>query len=189
MSRLAGKMMRPYFWKTALLVLAMLPYGKLSAEECAPRIEERPNGSPAFHPHANAFLNCRVSEKTYGRVIKRWIKSRPAATRALTGIGLGRAIQYPWVSQYLEQAALSSPLWDPAQGSGRNINDNAAVKGLLSNPEFVRRLDAPFKGTPYRITALSVEKVLISQSANSAKLPYDAQLWITLQTKPSPSRP
>lgn len=169
---------------------------------CAPFIEEQPAWeTAALRPHTDAFMECPVSEERYQQVIKQWLDTRTKAQAAPRSLGLGRAIDLPWISRYLAQAALASPAWDTRRGHGKQGNDNAVVGALLSAPEFLARLQAPFDGSGYRVKAVPVEKVLVGPAEtyfapdtptdtsptvgkgqrSRLRVPFDAQLWLILQ--------
>lgn len=182
----------------AHLALTIVAWCGASAQDlCLPHVEEHANwGSASFRPHRDAFLNCPVSEATFQRVLAEWLRSRGETAPAIKTIGLGRAISYPWISEYIAGAALTSPQWNPARGRSRtgSNNYNSLVAGILSNPAFIKRLQIPFEATPYFVVSVSVQKVLVGKvgdvmpgvARESLLVPYDAQLWIVLERTPRP---
>jgi hypothetical protein len=156
---------------------------------CAPHIEERPTESTAsFRPHTTAFERCEVDEATYVRVLGEWLHARAADAPELRSISLGRAVNFPWISRYMADSALQSPGWAASASRAKMVERSRLAAKVLNDPLFLQRLDAPFEGTRYTITAISFEKVLFgaaaeyssSKEAGKVPVPFDAQLWLRL---------
>lgn len=170
------------------LLLCALWTGAQAGERCAPYIEAQPSWqSAAFRRHTDDFRECAVSEETYRRVLGEWLRGA-AGAMPLQSVGLGRAVHFPWISEYLASAALGRPDWDAQRGRSRAADPNALVASILSDPAFLRRLQVPFEGTPYTVVAVSVEKVLVGEvrevlpgrAAGNLRVPFDAMLWVRL---------
>lgn len=152
--------------------------------QCLPIIESSPSAT-TFGLQVPTS-GCTIDEESYRRSIQKWVSERNAAL--LEGVYLGRAINYPWISQYLARAAIQSKEWDLTTGTSRNIHLYHLIESFLIDEEFRRRLDAPFVGTPYTVNRVSIEKVLIDDASNVlkqyehgvGKVPYDALLWVEL---------
>lgn len=173
----------------ALLVAALCAcVGVAGAQEgCEPYVENhRDMETAALRPHRDAFRHCTLDEAAYRRVVAAWLAARGGAAPPLRGLGLGRAVNLPWVSEHIACAALGDPRWDGARGRDRKGDINGLVAALLSRPDFLQRLDAPFAATPWMVRAVSVEKVLVTRAAEilpdagRGRLPYDAQLWLAI---------
>jgi hypothetical protein len=111
----------------------------------------------------------------------------------LKSLALGRLIDYPWLTQQLITAAASDPNWDNARGKPRAAGMNAYVSDLLARTPAIAELDAALRKGGYRITKLSVEKVLVGAGADlpvptspAGKLPFDAQVWLVLEKSEGP---
>ncbi|HET9700667.1 MAG TPA: hypothetical protein VFP70_07100 [Burkholderiales bacterium] len=136
----------------------------------------------------NAFENCQVAEESYRQVVADWLGRRPADAPTVTSLSLGRAVGFPWISRHIADSALRNPRWDARAGKPKKVGINSLVSELLSEPEFLRRLGAPFEGTGHAIAGVTVEKVLVGRagehasgaSAGNRQVPYDAQVWIRL---------
>ncbi len=171
--------------------LAVCACGSVAAQQaCAPHIEEQARwGSASFRPHTDVFLECPVAETTYRSVVRQWLRGRGDDAPPIASLALGRAVGFPWISNYIASAALTSPLWDAERGRVRSGGANALVASLLSDPGFLERLQAPFAGSPYTVVGVSVEKVLVGETGGVAsgaaprgqRTPYDAQVWIVLR--------
>ena len=157
---------------------------------CTPYVEERPGATTAaFRRHTDDFQTCSVAESRYDEVVAGWLRNRPQAAPALTSVSLGRAVNFPWISQYLAERALRDPLWDARRGKVRRGGINQFVVSLLSEKAFLARLAAPFADTPYVPVRVSVEKVLVGTAsdvlpetkAGKLRVPFDAQLWLRLE--------
>jgi hypothetical protein len=156
-------------------------------EGCAPHVENhRALETAALRPHRDAFRHCTLDEAAYARVVAAWLAARGADAPPLRGLGLGRAVNLPWISEHIARAASREPRWDAARGRDRKGDINGLVAALLSRPEFLQRLNAPFAGTPWTVRAVSVEKVLVTRAAEilpgagRGRLPFDAQLWLVI---------
>lgn len=115
----------------------------------------------------------------------------------IRSVQLGRLINYPEWSNALAKAAAQSPAWDTRRGRPKKPNEHAnhRVTQLLNGPAYPQALKTVF--SRYGLTACiaTVEKVLIfkasdifpsgTENANSitpdARLPFDAQIWLSLQ--------
>jgi len=157
---------------------------------CEPYVEtDRDRETAALRPHRDAFRSCTIEEEGYRRAIASWLAALGSAP--LRGMSLGRAVNLPWLSEHIARAALRDPRWDAARGRDRKNDINGLVAALLSRPDFLRRLDAPFAATPWTVRAVSVEKVLVTKAKDilpdggTGKLPFDAQVWIVIGPRPA----
>jgi hypothetical protein len=157
---------------------------------CEPYIEShRDLETAALRPHRDAFRNCTIDEATYASLVSAWLAARGGTP--LRGMSLGRAVNLPWISEHIARAALHDPRWDAARGRDRKGDINGLVIALLSQRNFLRRLDAPFAATPWTVRAVSVEKVLVTKAkeilpdGGKGRLPFDAQLWIIIGPRPA----
>jgi hypothetical protein len=176
----------------ALLATALCAcLGVASAQDgCEPYIEtHRDLETAALRPHRDAFRSCTIDEAAYTALVSAWLAAR--GSTPLRGMGLGRAVNLPWLSEHIARAALHDPRWDAARGRDRKNDINGLVAALLSQPDILRRLDAPFSATPWTVRAVSVEKVLVTKAKNippdggKGRLPFDAQVWIVIGTRPA----
>jgi hypothetical protein len=163
------------------------------AVACTPYVEERVGATTAaFRRHTEDFQACPVAESSYDDVMAGWLRNRPQTAPALTGVSLGRAVDFPWISQHLAESALRDPLWDARRGKVRRGGINLFVGSLLSEKAFLARLAVPFADTPYVPVRVSVEKVLVGTAddvlpemkAGKLRVPFDAQIWLSLEAAP-----
>ena len=160
--------------RTAPLLLALLA-GPAVAQDCQPFIEKHASGpGVSFRPHRDAFTACPVDEAAYERVLGGWLRALPAARPAPTSIALGRAVQYPWLSDLIRQTAANDAAWRARAAASPPSARDRQLDALLRQPAVLQRLAAPFEGTPYRLAGVTYEKVLWNREG----LPYDAQLWL-----------
>ena len=173
----------------ALILYAALLNAAQLAAACAPYIEEHANSpSASFRSHAADAIQCEVTEEAYWRVVDHWLRNRPPGAAALLSLSLGRAEKFPWISRHLADTALQSEDWRTRVARGSSGRQNAFVAGLLSAPEFLRRLSVPFEGSQYSVLGVSVEKVLVGPASkhfpahrrSNAMVPFDAQVWLRL---------
>lgn len=123
-----------------------------------------------------------MSEAAYAALVGAWLGQRAPDAPPLSTFGLGRAVDLPWISEYLAAAASSAPAWDNRRGRARRGEAADVVITLLEAPAFAERLIAPFAAFGYRLERVSVEKVLVEdrRARGLGRVPFDAQLWLTL---------
>jgi len=163
----------------ALTAVIFFLAGPCLAEPCRPFIEEHREGTAvSLRPHSTSFQRCTVDEEAYQRVVAEWLSTRPASA-PVTSISLGRAVDYPWISRHLADAALADRAWRAqAVRLGPGARDRT-LAALLKQPQLMQRLAQPFEGTRYEVASVSYEKVLW-RGEGGAPVPFDAQLWLRL---------
>jgi hypothetical protein len=109
--------------------------------------------------------------------------------RTFTSLAVGRLIDYPWLVKFLARRASQDPQWNAAAGKPRSVHVNRYVADALFLPEIVSEIETPLRKHSYRITGVSVEKVLVGGfdnvpqwegSGRKGKIPFDAQVWFRL---------
>lgn len=180
-----------------LLSIGLVWVNHAAADACAPFIEEHPTwASASFRRHHSAFESCRVDEASYRRVIAEWLRLRPATRPDITSLALGRAVDFPWISRFIADAALQTPDWAVKVARAKIGERHQLARPVLHDPALLQRLAAPFADSRHAVIGLSYEKVLFgradqhaSQPASSTalnpaaaalKVPYDAQIWLRL---------
>lgn len=107
-----------------------------------------------------------------------------------TSLYIGRLIDYPWLSQYLADAAKSDKEWDAKKGKPLVMGINQYVSKLLSKKELLTQIEVFSLKGGYKVSGASVEKVLVGGfrevplyqgSMKSDKVPYDAMVWFKLE--------
>jgi hypothetical protein len=110
--------------------------------------------------------------------------------RKFTSLAIGRLIDYPWLVKFLARRASQDPKWNTAAGKPRGVHVNRYVADVLFSPEIVSEIETPVREQGYRITGVSVEKVLVGGFENvpqregpgpKGKIPFDAQVWFRLE--------
>ncbi len=113
--------------------------------------------------------------------------------RTFTSLAIGRLIDYPWLVKFLARRASQDPHWNVSAGKPRGVHVNRYVADVLFSPEIVREIEAPLRERGYRITGVSVEKVLVGGFENvpqwdgserKGKIPFDAQVWFRMTIQP-----
>jgi hypothetical protein len=107
-----------------------------------------------------------------------------------SAIALGRLLHYPWLVSELVAAAAATEQWDSIRGRAKDGQDNRLVAQLLSQSGALQGVRDSLAQAGYRVTAVSVEKVLVSSHAEypqhiapgmPGKLPFDAQVWLVIE--------
>ena len=171
-------------------VIASVPAGEcllcLEASENWPALRVR-----ASHPNQRS---CFIGQETMIQVLSEaFSKPHPTWTsRVFTSLAIGRLIDYPWLVQFLALRTAQDPKWNAAKGKPVKVHINRYVADVLSSPEIVREIEAPLREHGYRITGVSVEKVLVGGFENvpqlkeprrKGKIPFDAQVWFRLDKR------
>jgi hypothetical protein len=169
-------------------VLASIPAG-----ECTLSVEAAENWPTlrlrASHPN---YRPCRIDKADIVQALSQaFSKSDPAWTsRVFTSLAIGRLIDYPWLVQFLAASAARDPGWNAAAGKPVKVHINRYAADILSSPAVVREFETPLREHRYRITGVSVEKVLVGGFENvpgleeprpRGKIPFDAQVWFRLE--------
>ncbi len=161
--------------------------------ECTLQVEVSHN-SPTLrlrpvHPDLAA---CAVTRSAALDVLELAFAQVRADAGAFTSLALGRLVDYPWMAQALAESAARDRAWDAARGRPRAGDVNRYVAGIM-NP-IAGSLREPLERHGYRITGVSVEKVLVGGAESvpgwqgprpGGKLPFDAQVWLRLERVPT----
>jgi|WetSurMetagenome_2_1015567.scaffolds.fasta_scaffold244772_2 hypothetical protein len=116
----------------------------------------------------------------------------PKLEGTYSSLYLGRLIDYPWLSEYLALTASQDPRWDKKRGQPVSIDINKYVSIILSRKEAAGQIEEAFGDTGYRVSSVSVEKVLVGGFRNvphyrgemaTGQVPFDAQVWFKLEKK------
>jgi hypothetical protein len=188
------------FLVSALLLFAAIPaaggdtvLASVPAGECRLSVEASGNWPTlrlrAVHPnHRPCFID---KQSMVQALSEAFAQLRPELdSRVFTSLAIGRLIDYPWLVQFLALQAARDPLWDSAMGKPVRVHVNRYVADVLSSQEIVREIDGPLRRHDYRITGVSVEKVLVGGFADvpllagpkrKGKIPFDAQVWLRLE--------
>jgi hypothetical protein len=165
----------------------------VSSGECTLSLEAAENW-PALRLRAGhpAHRPCFIDKASVIRILSEaFAKPLPeSASRGYTSLAVGRLVDYPWLVQFLALHAALDPGWDAAAGKPVKIHINRYVADVLSSPEIVLEIEAPLREERYRISDVSVEKVLVGGFENvpqlegprrKGKFPFDAQVWFRLE--------
>ena len=169
-------------------VIASVPAGectlKVEASENWPTLRLRaghPNHRPCFIDKPTMVM---ALTRAFSEPHPEWI------ARTFTSLAIGRLIDFPWLARFLALRAAQDPQWDSAAGKPRSVHVNRYVADVLFSREIIDEIEAPLREQGYRITGVSVEKVLIGGGDNvprlegprpRGKVPYDAQVWFRLE--------
>jgi hypothetical protein len=114
----------------------------------------------------------------------------PKLEGSYSSLSFGRIIDFPWLSQYLAIAAYRDKGWDAKRGKPVAMDINRYVAQLLSRKELLADIEPACAQGGYRITSVSVEKVLVGGfrevplyqgDMKPGLFPYDAIVWLRLE--------
>ncbi len=147
-----------------------------------------------LRPHENAFLSCHISLETFNRLINQALSDPDSRDIQYRSVFIGRLVEYPWLAQQLAERSLQHPAWDAESAQVRKGNLNQLVVSILSSPEILQPIQEPFLTFGYRVTGVSVEKVLVDHADNipwlkidqTDQVPYDAMVHFILEPSSAP---
>ncbi len=143
----------------------------------------------AFHPQATG---CDIGRESILAILdEAFSKIRsPQLEKSYTSLSLGRLIDYPWMCQYLANAARTDSGWDSRKGKPVAMDVNKYVASLLFRKELLAPIEAVLAKNGYSLTGVSVEKVLVGSFHDvplyqremfQGRVPFDAQVWLRLE--------
>ncbi|MGR8932232.1 MAG: hypothetical protein ACU836_16500 [Gammaproteobacteria bacterium] len=187
--------------KLVWLLFASLPLPALADEvfaqtlpECEARLEHR-----TVEPELLIVRSdCELSIRSLARLLDEGLEALfPHNHIAIHSIQLGRLMTYPDWSRTLAIEAAKSPDWDLRRGKPRNQTQhvNHWVTSMLNKSAYPKPLEAVFHRHDQIACVAVVEKVLVFEADDlipveqrrakgieaKARLPFDAQVWLTLQ--------
>jgi hypothetical protein len=147
----------------------------------------------AHHPR---YQPCNVNqEEVLSLLASAFAKTEPPALQGeYTSLFIGRLIDYPWLSHYLAETAHRDKRWNRKKGRPIKREINRYTAGLLFNLDLLKPIQTELSKHGYRITGISVEKVLVGGASDlpgpdrknlPGRLPFDAQVWLRLRKKPN----
>jgi hypothetical protein len=143
----------------------------------------------AHHPR---YERCEIAqEDMISALVAAFSKTEPPAlTGEYSSLFLGRLIDYPWLAHTLATAAYRDPGWNAKKGKPRALEINHYVARVLHNPEWLAPIENVMARHGYRISGVSVEKVLVGGfrdqpfyqgKTRAGLIPFDAQVWLRLR--------
>jgi hypothetical protein len=162
--------------------------------ECTLRVEADDQSRTLRLRILPATPECRFSKTSMQTIIKAAFAivdpQQPGGT--YTSLFLGRLVDYPWLSEQLALAAGKDSRWDRRKGRPVTMSLNTYVRDMLSRPEVTGQFEEALGESGYRVTAVTVEKVLVGRRSDvplhagttfSGKAPFDAMVWLILGRK------
>ncbi|WP_321495198.1 hypothetical protein [uncultured Desulfobacter sp.] len=143
----------------------------------------------AFHPLSTG---CDIGRESMLPILdEAFSKIRsPQLDRSYASLYLGRLIDYPWMCQYLANAARTNGGWDSRKGKPVAMDINKYVSSLLFRKELLAPIIDVLAKNGYSVTGVSVEKVLVGsfhdvplyqEKMFRGRVPFDAQVWLRLE--------
>jgi len=166
-----------------------------AAGECRLQLEATPEWNTLrLRVHNPANTACGIDKETVAAALRDAFSQRglPSADNGYTSLSIGRLVEYPWLSQYLADAARNDPGFDLKKGKPRAKDLNKYVADLLRRDDALKPLSDALDGGGYEISGVSVEKVLVGGSKDipeyqgepfSGRAPFDAQVWYRLKRR------
>ena len=143
----------------------------------------------ALHPrHSGCHIDRESMLSILGAAFSKTGSPKPEGS--YSSLYIGRLIDYPWMSQYLANAAHGDRGWSSGKGKPVAMDINKYVSGLLSAKELMEPIEAVLAKGGYRVAGVTVEKVLVGGFREvplyqgkmfRGRVPYDAQVWLRLE--------
>lgn len=178
-------------WSAAAQAYQERPILSLTEGECMLRVETDDQSRTLRLRILPATLECRFSKTAMQTILKAAfsIAGPPKPGGTYTSLFLGRLVDYPWLSEQLALSASKDSRWDRRKGRPVTMALNTYVRDMLSRPEVTGQFEEALGESGYRVTAVTVEKVLVGRRSDvplhsgttfSGKAPFDAMVWLIL---------
>lgn len=169
------------------VTISSIPVG-----ECTLRVEASETWHTlrlrAIHPQQKG---CMITRDAMLEVLdSAFAKSaEPSLSGNYSSLFIGRLIDYPWLCHFLADSARRDPAWDATRGRPLNGHINHYVANILSAKKLISQIEIPFQKNGYRMTGVSVEKVLVGGFDDvpfykgeryNGFVPFDAMVWFRL---------
>lgn len=180
-----------------LVLLALPPAARadqvfsLVLPECEAKLELRSAEDEVAIVRTPCHLSLSSLANLLDAGLREWF---PGESLSLHGVYLGRLMDYPDWSQALARAAAQAESWNKKRGrpSKTGESDNRRVQLLLNGPAYPLALAPVFRRYGLIACIGEVEKVLVFKAkeiggdlaktaTGNARLPVDAQIWLTLK--------
>jgi len=136
--------------------------------------------------------NCSIPQDQLFQLMQQAVADNDSVFRnhRFSSVFIGRAVEYPWLSNYINHQALMDSAWSKKQGRPRRQNINTYVARLAGKHPFIEKLNSVLANIHYKITGVSVEKVLVGRYRQlhdytgpefKGGAPFDAQIYLLLQ--------
>ncbi|WP_457566427.1 hypothetical protein [Caldithrix abyssi] len=138
--------------------------------------------------------NGAIAEADLLKLIEKLVTEKDSLLygQTFSSLYLGRLVEYPWLVTFLMRRAAESPEWQAERGRLKidSVNINDWVATILFTHPIRDKIDRLFRKSGYRVTGISVEKVLVNDASKveresvkylTGKLPFDAQTWLILK--------
>jgi len=165
----------------------------LNVGECSLAVESNDKGHTLrLRAHHPKYKGCQIDkEAVLSTLNAAFLKTEWSKLEgSYSSLSIGRLIDYPWLTQYLATTAYRDRGWDSKKGKPAAVDINQYASQLLFRNELTVQLDTVLKKSGYRVTGVTVEKVLVGGFREipfyqgemyPGRVPYDAQVWFRLQ--------
>jgi len=165
----------------------------LNVGECSLAVESNDKGHTLrLRAHHPKYKGCQIDkEAVLSALNAAFLKTEWSKLEgSYSSLSIGRLIDYPWLTQYLATTAYRDRGWDSKKGKPAAVDINQYASQLLFRNELTVQLDTVLKKSGYRVTGVTVEKVLVGGFREipfyqgemyPGRVPYDAQVWFRLQ--------
>jgi hypothetical protein len=165
----------------------------LNVGECSLAVESNDKGHTLrLRAHHPKYKGCQIDKEAVLSTLSATFSKTewPKLEGSYSSLSIGRLIDYPWLSQYLATTAYRDRGWDSKKGKPAAVDINQYASQLLFRNELTVQLDTVLQKSGYRVTGVTVEKVLVGGFREvpfyqgemyPGRVPYDAQVWFRLQ--------
>ncbi len=136
--------------------------------------------------------NCSITQNQLLQLMQRAVSENDSvfSNHRFSSVFIGRAVEFPWLSNFIVRQALRDSAWAKKRGRPHGQNINAYVARLIEKHPFISKLNSVLAKVHYKITGVSVEKVLVGSYRHlthysgekfEGDVPFDAQVYLLLQ--------
>ncbi len=137
----------------------------------------------ALHPD---HKRCNIDKNDLVEIISQTLDTLKKNNNldTIRSIFIGRLVDYPRLSEYLQKQSVNNDNWDIAGGKPRAGSINTYVGTLLLKAGVITEINTVLAPYRLKIKGVSTEKVLVTETAvpkgKRGKVPYDALVWFVL---------
>ena len=169
------------------VIISSIPVG-----ECTLRVEANETWhTMRLRAHHPQHKGCMITRDAMLEALdSAFAKSaEPRLSENYSSLFIGRLIDYPWLCHFLADSARRDSAWDLTKGQPLIGHVNHYVADILSAKKLMTQLETPFLNNGYRMTGVSVEKVLVGGfddvpfyqgEKHRGLVPFDAMVWFRL---------
>ena len=164
------------FYTVTGMTTESLPMHRIG--ECTLTLEASPKWSSLrLRAHHAGIAPCQIDQTAVQNLLNESL-GKVTEFNSYKSLGLGRIIDFPWLSNHLRDSASRDKNWNQKKGRPVQGGPNGYVKQVLMKKSVLQPFNTALAKYGTRVKGISVEKVLIDKKT---RLPFDALVWFELE--------